>query len=285
MATSLKQLEPNMEEFGAWLSCPGYRTPRGTMLHHTWSPSAAQYKGLDTIRAIRNYHVGKGWSDIAANAYACPDGQIVTGRTLAFANWCHGAIRSGYEPHVERELWAACRRHCPDEPRMFPNRYLVGFETVANFDSEDPHGSGPAGRSFECVMDAIEVTHRKFGLPPEMLFFHRDAENKSCPGTKLNRAEVRQELARRLGEARLPKVVGPDGMVIECAPLMVDEEMTVAAGTLLDAIGVPLTALQPGTVHGNGRAYVGEIGRDLKEWQFAYRVRPQGPRVYVKRAQ
>jgi hypothetical protein len=278
MATSLKQLDPNMEEFGAWLSYPHYRTPRGTMLHHTWSPSAAQYKGLETIRAIRNYHVGKGWSDIAANAYACPDGQIVTGRTLAFDNWCHGYIA---RETPEAELWRAA-----DHDRMFPNRYLVGFETVANFDSEDPHGSGPAGRSFECVMDAIEVTHRLFGLPPEMLFFHRDAENKSCPGTKLNRVEVRQELARRLATKLAPLVVGLNGRPIPCDPIMVGEEMTCAAGALLDAIGVPLTAIRPGTVHANGRAYIGELGEDCAAhgWALAFRQRAQGPRVYIKRA-
>lgn len=277
MATALQQLEPNAQEFGAWLKCPGYRKPRGTMLHHTWSPTAAQYRGIETIRAIRAYHIGKGWSDIAANAYACPDGTIITGRTLAFANWCHGYINRS-EP--EADLWRAARHD-----RMWPNRYLVGFETVANFDAENPHGSGPAAKSFECVMDAIEVTHRLFGLPAHMLFFHRDAETKSCPGTKLSRAEVRQELARRLAGGTEPLVVGLDGKPIACSPQMVGEEMTVAAGALLDALGVPLTAIRPGIIHANGRAYVGELGADVEPhgWQLAFRQMAQGPRVYIKR--
>ncbi len=277
MAYSLQQIEPNQDEFGKWLKCPGCRKPKGVMLHHTWSPTAAQYKGIETIRAIRNYHVGKGWSDIAANAYACPDGTIITGRPLSASNWCHGYINRS---NPEAELWRAARHD-----RMYPNRYLVGFETVANFDSEDPHGSGAAGRSFECVMDAIEVTCRTFNLSPNMLYFHRDAEDKSCPGTKLSRAEVREELARRLAGGTEPLVVGLDGKPVACKPLMVGEEMTVAAGALLDALGVPLTAIRPGTIHANGRAYVGELGADVEAhgWQLVFRQMAQGRRVYIKR--
>ena len=78
------------------------------------------------------------------------------------------------------------------------------------------------------------------------------------------------------------QVVGLDGKSIECAAGWSGERVTVAAAPLLAAIGVPLTALKPGTVHGNGRAFVWEIGRDLPEWEFVYSVTKQGPQVKCK---
>lgn len=85
------------------------------------------------------------------------------------------------------------------------------------------------------------------------------------------------------------KVVGPDGKVIECEVGLSGSRVTVNAGLLLDALGVPLTALKPGTVHGTGRAFIRDskgfgIAFDLfGAWEFVDKQRTQGRRVYVKR--
>jgi hypothetical protein len=169
---------------------------QATVLHHTWSPTAAQYRGRETIVGIRRFHMapasqgGRGFSDIAANAYACPDGTVVTGRPLSTSNWAHALIsRSDVEAEA-RALAAG--------DKQFFNSYGFGLETVANFDEEDPFGSGPARQSFLCALAVLSLVHRTWNLSANRLFFHRDVADKSCPGTKLYRPTVRRLLERSL---------------------------------------------------------------------------------------
>ncbi len=79
------------------------------------------------------------------------------------------------------------------------------------------------------------------------------------------------------------KIVGPDNKVIECEVGLSGSRVTVNAGKMLGAIGVQLTALAPGTVHTNGRAFIVEIDFDLDGWFFVDKQMAQGRRVYVKR--
>ncbi|MCC7126665.1 MAG: peptidase C14, partial [Acidobacteria bacterium] len=51
-------------------------------LHHTWRPTRAQFRGLATIEAMRKYHLGLGWDDIAQHLTIDPVGIAWTGR-----NW------------------------------------------------------------------------------------------------------------------------------------------------------------------------------------------------------
>ena len=51
-------------------------------LHHTWRPTRAQFRGLASIEAMRNYHIGLGWDDIAQHLTIDPVGICWTGR-----NW------------------------------------------------------------------------------------------------------------------------------------------------------------------------------------------------------
>jgi len=280
--STLTPMDPLSDQFRDWLLTPGFRRMVGTTLHHTWSPSAAQYRGRDSIVAIRNYHIGKNWSDIAAQAYACPDGKVITARPLDAYNLCHAAIPKNFP--VEAELWAAAKKHCPSEPRMFPNRLCFGLETVANFDHERPYGDGLAAHSFETAMRVLTTVHQVFNIPPEMLFFHRDGEYKTCPGNLLQRHEVRAELARRLGGQAAPEVravkVVLDGEVIDCKPQWMGDRITVEAAPLLAAMGLPTD--NPAVHAETGRAYLRELSQYAPGWEFVYRDMPQGPRVYVK---
>lgn len=280
--STLTPMDPLGDQFRQWLQTPGFRKPVGTTLHHTWSPNAEQYKGRQTIVNIRNYHRGKGWSDIAAQGYACPDGKVVTARPLDTWNWCHAAISAGFP--VEAELWAAAKKHCPTEPRMFPNRLLFGLETVANFDHERPYGDGLAAHSFETAMRVLTTVHQVFGIPADMLFFHRDGEYKTCPGNLLKRDEVRAELARRLGGEAAPDLralkVVVDGQEVQCKPEWVGDRITAEAAPLLAALGLP--ADNPAVHAATGRAFLRELEPYTAPWGFFYRDMKQGPRVYVK---
>ena len=284
--STLTQLDPRSEAFRRWLQTPGFRKPRGTVLHHTWRPDEKQYAGRPTIANIRSFHMkpksqgGRGVSDIMANAYACPDRTVFTGRPLDTGNWAHAYIS---RTHPEPEAWAFCGYN-----RSFPNHCLFGLETVADFDRGDPYGRGLAGVAYECALQTLAAVHKLFGLPASSLFFHRDFADKSCPGDKLSRSRVRQDLADLLGEGpREPAIVlclpGAQGLVVDCEPEMVGERMTCRAEPLLDALGVRATALPGYVIHANGRAFVGELRDALAEqWTLDYRNQPQGPRVYVK---
>jgi hypothetical protein len=278
--STLTQLDPLSKEFAAWLKTPGFRKPTATVMHHTAVPTAAQYRGLSTIKGIRAYHVGKGWSDIAAQGYACPDGTVFTARPLDVANYCHAYIVRNKPLGNLANYWHGDRQYLNCTAPAF------GLETVANFTSENPWVPGSlAAKSLECALRVLTVVHRTFNIPAEKCFFHRQAEAKDCPGTRLDLDEFRAELARRIGAVadKSAKVVGPDNKVIECDPQMVGGEMTVAAAPLLDAIGVPLTAIRPGVIHANGRAYVGALARDCAGWAMVLRYPAQGVRLYVKR--
>ncbi len=279
--STLTALDPTAEEFGKWLKSPGFRIPRASLLHHCFSPTAAQYKGRETIVGVRSYHVNvRGWSDIGANGYACPDGQVFTGRPLDRDNWAHAFV-SRYDPkhgkYPEAEAWAICQG---DTDWM--NQYAFGLETVANFDSEDPFGDGAAGKAFECALDVLTVVHRTFHLPANRLFFHGDVADKSCPGHNLQRDTVRGMLADRLDEVEEVKVV-LDGEVVDCAPDLVDGEVTFEAAPLLAALGIPITAVEPWVIHANGRCFAGELQPFCPGWEFAFRQMTQGPRLYLKR--
>lgn len=233
--STLTQMAPTLEEFGAWLRSqrPGHGAVKATVLHHTWSPAAAQYKGRPTIEAIRRYHVqDRGWSDIGANAYACPDGTVFTGRPLTADNWAHAQV-SLSRPEAEAKALAG------GDAGWF-NKYAFGLETVANFDAEDPYGSGAAAKSYETALRVLEVVHRVYNLPAERLFFHRDVADKSCPGRKLDRAQVRADLARRLaggGYEGLKVVREPGGVVVPCKVAMEGDRLRCNLRELAEALG------------------------------------------------
>ncbi len=194
-----------------------YRAPRATVLHHTWSPNASQYRGLSTIEGIRRYHLSKGWSDIAANAYTTPDGLVYNGRNLSYGNWCHAYVSRSWSDVKQRsrKLYDLCGFN-----RGWPNSYGFGIETIGDFDAEDPKSS----RAMATSIDVLAMVHRLWEIPIEHCFAHRDVANKTCPGSRVNMSWVRSELAARLkGQTTPVKIIlhGTDPPVIAATALMV----------------------------------------------------------------
>jgi hypothetical protein len=258
--SELLQMDPDSPEFVAWLKRKGFRKPRATVLHNTWSPTATQYKGLPTIRGSERFHMeSRGFSTIAGNGYACPDETVFTGRNLSYDNWAHALI-SRHDVEVE------AKRAAGGDPQFF-NTWAYGLETVANFDTESPT-KGPSGRSFETAMRVLTVVHRTFGIAPGMLFFHRDVADKTCPGLKLRRSDVRQELAERLGIIRLWPVVKVGGVAVDCTPIMtVGDKLTVAGTPVLAAMGVTAPNI---AIHANGRAFLRELVDNCPGWSIEW---------------
>lgn len=133
---------------------------REVVLHHTWSPTAKQYRGKATWEAIRRYHMEeRGWSDIGYHFGVGPDGSIWRLRPVT---------RSG--AHV-----------------LNRNQHTVGVAMVGNFDVEDPMSNGLplAARVVRALVD-------RFKLDLAAVRFHREFQNKTCPGTKVGLAAFRR---------------------------------------------------------------------------------------------
>lgn len=240
--STLTALDPLSAELAAWLTRPGCRRPRATVLHHTWKPTAESFKGRRTLEAIRRTHRQMA-SDIMANLYAAPDGKVYTARPLSRANWAHALIR-------RRPAEAEARALARNDPQWF-NSHALGLEVVADFDREAPSGEGPGGRAFETAIRALTTVHRTFGIPAARLFFHRDVEYKTCPGRLLDRAEVRAELTRRLalrggtedsgmGEAVKVHLL-PDNRLVECHAALEGERVRADLRPLAEALGATVT--------------------------------------------
>jgi hypothetical protein len=280
--STLTEIEPNLSELGDWLRSPGFRAPRATVVHHTYKPTAAQYRGRDTIVGIRRYHMQtRGASDIMANLYATPRGDVVTGRPLSAANWAHA--------YVSREHPEAALAAYVQGDRMLLNRVGFGVEIVGDFDVEAPTGDGLAARSMEAGLDALAVVHYLFDIPTAHLFCHRDAADKSCPGKRVARSWLRSEVESRVAEIRARgrvKVLLCEAQPpteVACQPQIVDSDMTVAAKPFLAAVGWS-GATPPGVVHENGRAYVHDLAPLIVSgWWVTYRASSQGPRLYLRR--
>lgn len=148
---------------------PWSRQIAAVHMHHTWSPTKAEWNGRASVQAMRDYHVNVNkWSDIAQHVTIAPDGLIWTGR-----DWNRApASSTGYNGDSRRG------------PFM--------FETVGNFDvgHETLDGAQKAA-----VLGVIAAVQERFNLPPDSLRFHRQLGSpKTCPGSGIDYATTLAEV-------------------------------------------------------------------------------------------
>lgn len=150
--------QPEIVERDAWgaLKPAGNyssQVPDMIILHHSWLPSVAQYKGAATIRGIQNYHMNDpntGWTDIGYHFLIGPDGLIFRGRP-------ENAVGS----------------HC------IPNGRKIGICCIGNFDpGQDPLPE----KMYEALKKLVPYLASKHGISPAALLGHRDFSTKTCPG-------------------------------------------------------------------------------------------------------
>jgi Caspase domain/N-acetylmuramoyl-L-alanine amidase len=178
-------------------------------MHHTWKPDHSQYRGLQTINSMWEYHTQtNGWSDIAQHISIAPDGSIWTGR-----NWNKPpASAAGYNGNSAKG------------PFM--------FEMIGNFDTGKDPFADPQKAS---VIRVIEALLAKFSLPVSALRFHNHmTDQKSCPGTAIDYdafcgeiTTVRSSTKRSPGAA---KRKAPSKVVLETLSRMeIPEEVDLGA--------------------------------------------------------
>jgi len=190
---------------------------RCTFLHHTYSPTPANWNGLKTMQGIRTAHRRRGFSDIACHAYSGPDGLVYNGRAPNVSN-C-----ACQYPDEGSSTWPAELRKLSNGSKRWMNAYGFGLETVGNFDEEDPAQSAAMSLS----LDVLAQVHDIWGIPVAHSFFHRDVSSKTCPGKRVTKTWVRAELTKRMNAEPAPKLrvilypkteEFPYGQVVDCHP-------------------------------------------------------------------
>ena len=200
--------EVTMEQFRARLGEIEVRRGIGeVVVHHTWSPSAGDYRGIATARSVRRYHMGvRGWSDNGYHVMIGPDGAIFLCRPMARA----GAHVAGRNAHT------------------------VGVSFIANFDREEPGEYEGLATGQEVVAELL----KRFDLNTRDIRFHREFASKTCPGLKLGLAQFRRDVAEAGAGADRPKIVLlPGSAVVECDAAVEDGTTRVDLRPLAEALG------------------------------------------------
>ena len=148
------------------------RTITGVHLHHTWRPRRSDFRGLSTIEAMRRYHMGLGWSDIAQHLTIDPIGACWTGR-----NWN-----------------APPASNAGDNGTADAGPFMI--EMIGDFDrGADPFDGPQRTTTVEVV---ARLLHR-FALTAADLHFHRELGSpKTCPGSGIDKAELVKDVAAAL---------------------------------------------------------------------------------------
>lgn len=175
-------------------------------MHHTWQPDHSQYRGLQTINGMWEFHTRtNGWSDIGQHLSIAPDGSIWTGR-----NWNQPpASAVGYNGNSRKG------------PFM--------FEMIGNFDTGKDSFEGDQKNA---VLRVIRAILKKFSLPVGALRFHNHmTDQKSCPGTAIDYEDFCKEVTTAAhAPAGARKRGGPSALVEEARHAMeVPVEVDLAA--------------------------------------------------------
>lgn len=133
---------------------------RRITVHHTAIPAGDIRSEADAARQIngvRNSHVRRGWADIGYHFVVDPQGRVWEGRPLGW----QGA-------HVEDN-----------------NEHNLGIVLLGNFDRASP------SQAQLNSLDALVVEQgRRFGVPLNRVYTHRELRPTACPGRSLQQYMV-----------------------------------------------------------------------------------------------
>jgi hypothetical protein len=184
--------------------------------HHTWRPTAAQYRGRSTIWGVTRYHTQvRGWSDNGYHIMIGPDGAI----------WlCRPIRRSG----------GHCRARNYDS---------VGISVVLNGDREQ-FWSTPQHAALVAVTAMVCA---RFDIDPRThIGPHARWSSKTCPGLRIT--DQWQRLLREVlvfmanGIVGTPvKVLGPDGEEVDCEARLEGSKTRANLREVCEAAGIGVT--------------------------------------------
>ena len=159
--------------------------PSRIFLHHTWRPTRAEWRGRDSLMAMKAFYEKQLWKD--------SEGYVHEG-------WTAG-------PHLfiaDDGIWLFSNLRY-DGVRVYRQNYRSRhIEMVGNYD-----GQLPSGQLLENTIAALGILHERLGLDVERLNFHRDFSTKSCPGWAVEKGWIIPQVVewiqnyRSAGEADL----------------------------------------------------------------------------------
>ena len=150
------------------------RAWKGILLHHSASPTAAQYEGIETIRAIERYHIDVNkWRAIGYNFVFAPDGSIFTGRPLDMV----GAHAGTPNAWALKEFGGS----------NGPNQWLIGLCAIGNYDNGTPS---------EALKDSLRLVSRLLAQRFDLDYWlgHYEVHATACPGKALKGFEWMEPL-------------------------------------------------------------------------------------------
>jgi hypothetical protein len=202
---------------------------QGVMLHNTAIPDHSD--GIKTVVNIGNAQVSAGRaSDIMANFYTDKD-FVYTARKLVSPNWAHGYVEKRWA-EVPSDLRILC-----NNDRLWPNKYLIGIETIGNFDNQEPIMSGSMGTSVKLIVEILKF----YDLGTNRIFFHRDVhKTKTCPGSKVTKEYIKEAVEKEMGykEEFTGKIVlKNNGKVINCQSINRDGAVFVGLRSFVEKLG------------------------------------------------
>lgn len=155
--------------------------PSRIFLHHTWKPTKKDWRGRDSIMAMKAHYERQIWQD--------SDGQLHEG-------WTAG-------PHLfiaDDGIWLfSDLRH--DGVGVYGHNYRSRHvEMVGNYDEKLPSGA-----TLENTVAALGILHERVGLDIQELNFHRDFSTKSCPGRAVQKRWIIPQVAEWLEDYRQQK--------------------------------------------------------------------------------
>ncbi|AMY07802.1 putative protein containing caspase domain protein [Luteitalea pratensis] len=151
-------------------------------LHHTWRPNRSQFRGVASVQAMRDYHIGLGWDDIAQHLTIDPFGISWTGR-----NW---------------NLPPASQKGRNGKPDAGP--FMI--EMVGDFDTGQDILDGEQ-RAAVCAVVAGILD--QCGLGTKDVHFHRELGSpKTCPGTGVDKKQLVTEIDKALASLRAAPASG-----------------------------------------------------------------------------
>ena len=140
--------------------------PTRIFLHHTWKPTLEEWRGLDSLYAIKAYYEKQLWEDESGHLHegwtAGPNLFIADDGIWLFSDLRYDGVGVYGQNYRSRHI-----------------------EMVGNYDAQLP-----SGQLLENTVAALGVLHERLGLDIEQLNFHRDFSTKSCPGWAVEKAWI-----------------------------------------------------------------------------------------------
>lgn len=174
--------------------------PSSLVIHHTWSPTKAEWKGTASVAALKKYYEGEGWP-AGPHLFVAEDGI-----------WLFTPMSDvGIHSDAGNATWTLLGKDYTGFRGPFGSKLKscsIGIEVVGDYDLEKWSGATKTN-----ALGAIKCLMSVLGIGTDKVFFHREFSPKTCPGSSITKDWLFAELAKvdADGNSVQPVVVPTDG--------------------------------------------------------------------------